>query len=159
MFVDVIVPAYRGADDVRRCIESVLSASQAQTRFELIVVDDACPDPELARWLRAERDRQRLTLLEQPSRDGFAIAVNRALALHPDRDAVLLAGDVEVAGDWLDRLAAHASRARDIATVAPFTDWGGAAGYPKALGSTQSQTDIRPLRSTCSSSERTQESP
>jgi len=134
-FVDVIVPAYRGADDIRRCIESVLSAPQTQTRFELIVVDDACPDPELARWLRAERDRERLTLLEQPSRDGFAIAVNRALALHPDRDAVLLAGDVEVAGDWLDRLAAHASRARDIATVGPFTDWGGAAGYPKALGS------------------------
>src|ERR1700757_3438021 len=126
MVVDVIVPAYRGADDIRRCIDSVLSAPQAQTRFELIVVDDASPDPELARWLRAERDLERLTLLEQPSREGFAVAVNRALALHPDRDAVLLAGDVEVAGDWLDRLAAHASLARDIPSGGPVTDWGGA---------------------------------
>ena len=133
--VDVILPACRDAGAVRRCIEGLLRAPQGQTQFELIVVDDGCPDPELARWLRAERDRERLTLLEQPSHDGFAIAVNRALTLHPDRDAVLLAGDVEVAGDWLDRLAAHASLARDVASVAPFTNWGGAAGYPKAAGS------------------------
>jgi glycosyltransferase involved in cell wall biosynthesis/GT2 family glycosyltransferase len=132
--VDVIVPVYRAADAIRRCIESVLSAPQGQTRFELIVLVDAGPDPGLVRWLREERDRGRLTLLEQPSRDGFAIAVNRALALHPDRDVVLLAGDVEVAGDWLDRLAAHASQARDIATVAPFTDRDGVACYPKAWG-------------------------
>jgi glycosyltransferase involved in cell wall biosynthesis len=72
--------------------------------------------------------------VEQPSRGGFAIAVNRALALHPDRDAVLLAGEVEVEGDWLDRLAAHASRGRDIGTVAPFTDRGGVVCYPKASG-------------------------
>jgi len=128
--VDVIVPVYRGLATAARCIESVLSIPQ-QVPFELIAVDDACPEPELARWLREQRDRRRLTLLEQPAAEGFSAAVNRALALHPDRDAVVLHSDVEVANDWLDRLAAHAAKSRDIGTVAPFTSYRGVAGYPR----------------------------
>ena len=127
MILDAIVPVYRGLDAVRRCIESVLSFPQ-QTQFELIVVDDACPEPELVRWLREQRDRRRFTLLQQPARRGFSAAVNRALSLHWDRDAVVLHGDVEVANDWLDRLAAHAAKGRDIGTVAPFASYGGVAG-------------------------------
>jgi glycosyltransferase involved in cell wall biosynthesis/GT2 family glycosyltransferase len=133
--IDVIVPVYRGAAPVRRCIESVLRAQQAETRYELIAVDDASPESDLAHWLRGERDRGRLTLLQQPSSDGFATTINRALALHPDRDVVVLRGDGEVAGDWLDRLAAHAGKGRDIGTVMPFSNDGGVAGYPKAAGS------------------------
>ena len=130
MSVDVIVPVFRGFKAVRRCIESVLGFAQ-QTPFELIVVDDAAPEPDLVRWLREARDRKRLTLLQQSSRCGFSAAVNRALALHPDRDAVVLHGDAEVANDWLDRLAAHAGRARDVGTVAPFASYGGVADYPR----------------------------
>jgi GT2 family glycosyltransferase/glycosyltransferase involved in cell wall biosynthesis len=128
--LDVIVPVYRSLDAARRCIESVLSCPQ-QAQFELIVVDDACPEPELVRWLREQRDRKRLTLLQQPARQGFSAAVNRALALHRDRDAVVLHADIEVANDWLDRLAAHAEKGRDIGTVAPFASYGGVAGYPR----------------------------
>src|SRR5438093_11661397 len=84
--LDVIVPVYRGFEAVRRCIESLLSFPQ-QAQFELIVVDDACPEPELARWLREQRDRRRITLLQQPARQGFSAAVNRALVLHRERDA------------------------------------------------------------------------
>ena len=130
MTLDVIVPVYRGLQVVRRCIESVLSTPQ-QVPFELIIVDDACPEPELVRWLREQRDRRRITLLQQPVRQGFSAAVNRALALHRDRDAVVLHGDVEVANDWLDRLAAHAAKGRDIGTIAPFASYGGVAGYPR----------------------------
>jgi glycosyltransferase involved in cell wall biosynthesis/GT2 family glycosyltransferase len=132
--VDVVVPVHRGLDAVTRCIESVLSSAQ-RTPFELIVVDDASPESELVHWLRSERDCGRLTLLQQPSHDGFATAVNRALSLHPERDVVVLSGDVEVAGDWLDRLAAHASKGRDVGAVVPFTGDGGIAGYPRAQGS------------------------
>jgi GT2 family glycosyltransferase/glycosyltransferase involved in cell wall biosynthesis len=128
--VDVIVPVYRGLEAVERCIESVLSFPQA-TVFELIVVDDASPEPDLVRWLREAGDRRRITLLHQPSRGGFSAAVNRGLALHPERDAVVLHGDVEVANDWLDRLAAHAGKGRDVGTVAPFASYGGVAGYPR----------------------------
>jgi GT2 family glycosyltransferase/glycosyltransferase involved in cell wall biosynthesis len=131
MTVDVIVPVHRGFDSVRRCIDSVLAFPQS-TPFELVVVDDASPEPELAAWLRDRADRGHLTLLQQPSHAGHAAAVNRASALHRDRDCLLLHGDVEVANDWLDRLADHASRAGDIGTVAPFASSGGVAGYPRS---------------------------
>jgi glycosyltransferase involved in cell wall biosynthesis len=133
--LDVIVPVYRATAGVRRCIESVLAATQTETRFELIVVDDASPEPDVIRWLREQRDHGRLTLLQLPSREGFANAVNRALALHPDRDVVVLRGDAEVAGDWLDRLARHAGKGRDVGTVVPFVNDGGVAGYPQPAGS------------------------
>ncbi len=128
--VDIIVPVYRDVAATRRCIESVLSAKQ-RTSFELIVVNDACPEPDLVRWLRERAGRSPMTLIEQPKREGFAAAVNRAAALHPERDLVILHSDAEVANDWLDRLVAPAMAARDIATVIPFTNYGGIAGYPR----------------------------
>src|SRR6266853_476432 len=130
MTIDVIVPVYRGVEATRRCIESVLSGKQ-QTPFELIVVNDACPEPELIRWLREHAEHSRLTLIEQPLRQGFAAAVNRATTLHPERDVVILHSDAEVANDWLDRLVAHALSALDIGTVVPFTNYGGIGGYPR----------------------------
>jgi GT2 family glycosyltransferase len=128
--VDVIVPVYRGLESVKRCVESVVSFAQV-TAFELIVVDDASPEPDLVRWLREARDHHQFTLLQQSSHGGFSAAVNRAFALHPDRDAVVLHGDVTVANDWLDRLVAHAGKGHDIGTVAPFASYGGVAGYPR----------------------------
>jgi len=132
--IDVIVPVYRGVEATRRCIESVLAtglSTKQQTPFELVVVNDACPEPELVRWLREQAGRLRLTLIEPPERQGFAAAVNRAAALHPERDLVILHSDAEVANDWLDRLVAPAQAATDIGTVVPFTNYGGVAGYPR----------------------------
>jgi len=127
--IDIIVPGFGGAEATRRCVESVLSCDQ-RTPFELIVVNDACPDAELARWLR-KLAGPRMTVIEQTLRGGFAAAVNRAAALHPERDMVVLHGDVEVANDWLDRLIAPATVASDIGMVAPFTNDGGVATYPQ----------------------------
>ena len=63
--VDIIVPVYRGLQDTRRCIESVL-ASGCKTAWRLIVINDASPEPELAEWLRAKAASEpRITLLEK----------------------------------------------------------------------------------------------
>ena len=40
--IDLIVPVFRGLEETRRCIESVLRARQS-IEFELVVVDDATP--------------------------------------------------------------------------------------------------------------------
>src|SRR3979411_1369838 len=105
--IDVIVPVSGGVEATQRFIESVLSTASSmkqQTPFELIVVNDACPEPELVRWLREHAERARLTLIAQPLRQGCAAAVNRATALHPERDVVILHSDAEVANDWLATL-------------------------------------------------------
>lgn len=127
--VDVIVPVYGGVEATRRCLASVLAAP-SDIGHEVIVVNDASPEPELVAHVRALAERGSVTLIEQPSRRGFAAALNCALALHRDRDAVVLHNDAEVAAGWLDRLAFHASCERGIGAVAPFANRGGAAGYP-----------------------------
>jgi O-antigen biosynthesis protein len=57
-------------------------------------------------------------------------SVNRGMALHPERDVVLLNSDAEVANDWLDRLAAAAQSADDVATVTPFSNNATICSYP-----------------------------
>jgi hypothetical protein len=52
------------------------------------------------------------------------------MALHDDRDVVLLNSDAEVANDWLDRLHACAHGADDIATVTPFSNNATICSYP-----------------------------
>jgi GT2 family glycosyltransferase len=53
------------------------------------------------------------------------------MALHPDRDVVLLNSDTEVAPGWLDRLKAHAA-GDGVGTVTPFTNNGTICSYPRA---------------------------
>jgi len=128
--VDIIIPVRGAAAATRRSVHSVLAARQ-QRACELIVVDDASGDPALTRHLRKLARDGRITLLEQAEPQGFAAAVNRALAVHGDRDAVILHSDAVVANDWLDRLAHHAQREPGIGVVVPFSSSGGVAAYPR----------------------------
>lgn len=130
--IDIVVPVYRGLEITRRCIESVL-ASANRTPCELVVTDDASPEPELSAWLNELAAAGRITLLRNPQNLGFVATVNRAMALHPERDAVLLNSDTEVAGDWLDRLLAHAAADPRIGTITPFSNNGSICSYPNML--------------------------
>lgn len=129
--VDVIVPVYRGLDETRCCLESVL-ASTCNTPFELVVINDASPEPEVTEWLRAfAADHSSVTLLENAENLGFVATVNRGMELHSDRDVVLLNSDTEVANDWLDRLYAAAYRDSRTASVTPFSNNATVCSYPR----------------------------
>jgi GT2 family glycosyltransferase len=134
--IDVVVPVYQGLDATRRCLESVLT-SRSVTGFELIVIDDASPDPELSAWLDEVAAAGRITLRRNLENLGFVATVNRAMALHPERDAVLLNSDTEVAGDWLDRLYACVKRDDRIGTATPFSNNGSICSYPNALAANE----------------------
>jgi GT2 family glycosyltransferase len=127
--IDVVVPVYRGFAQTRRCVESVLAAGQALA-FEVVVVDDATPEPEIARWLDALAAAGRVTLLRNEANAGFVHSVNRGMSLHGERDVVLLNSDTEVANDWLDRLHACAHSDAKIATVTPFSNNATICSYP-----------------------------
>lgn len=127
--VDVVVPVYRGLDQTRRCLESVLAARQ-ETPFELVLIDDCGPDPGLRTYLAALQGRSGVTLLVNDRNLGFVGSVNRGMALHPDRDVVLLNSDTEVANDWLDRLRRCACSEPEIGTVTPFSNNATICSYP-----------------------------
>jgi len=128
--VDVIVPVYRGLDDTRCCIESVL-ASRCRTPFELMAINDASPEPEVTQWLREAADRHGFTLIENEENLGFVATVNRGMEQHPERDVVLLNSDAEVANDWLDRLHAASRRRPRTASVTPFSNNATICSYPR----------------------------
>src|SRR5450759_5806457 len=130
MRIDVIIPVYRGFEETRRCIESVLMHTP-ETEREVIIVNDASPEAALADYVSNLARYGRVTLLTNAENRGFVASVNRAMALHQDRDVVLLNSDTEVHGDWLGRLAACAARHDDTGTVTAFSNNATIASYPR----------------------------
>ena len=127
--IDVVVPVYAGYDETLLCLESVLSSTNRE-RLELIVVNDASPDPRLPAALRALHASGRIALLENPVNLGFPATANRGIGCHPDRDVVLLNSDTRVFGDWLDRIRCAAYSAVDVGTATPFGRAASITSYP-----------------------------
>ncbi len=127
--VDVIVPVYGQTNFVLNCIYSVLMSEQ-QVPYELVVIDDCGPDPELAPRLRELASMRLITLIENGKNLGFVGSVNRGMAVHPDRDVVLLNSDTLVFNDWLDRLVASAKALKKAGTLTPLSNNGSICSYP-----------------------------
>ena len=127
--IDVIIPVFRGESATRRCIESVLAA-RCESPFETVVVDDQSPEPAISAWLHSLADAGRITLIRHEANRGFVASVNEGMALHRDRDVVLLNSDTEVADGWLDRIAACARGEPQAATVTPFSNNATICSYP-----------------------------
>jgi GT2 family glycosyltransferase/glycosyltransferase involved in cell wall biosynthesis len=136
---DVIIPVYGGRDASLACINAVLATIDRQAG--VIVVDDASDDPALSSALDKLSADGRITLLRNPSNEGFVASVNRALGVHPEHDAVLLNSDTLVFDDWLMRLRAAAYSGRKVGTVTPLSNSGTIASYPRALGADMDPED------------------
>lgn len=128
--IDVIVPVYRGLEDTRRCLESLLAFPQ-WIGVEIIVIDDASPEPALVDYLVELASMSRISLLRNAENAGFVATVNRGMALHNHRDVVLLNSDTQVAGDWLERLACCAYSDPAIGTATPFSNNATICSYPR----------------------------
>ena len=127
--LDLIIPVYRGFEETRRCIESVL-ANPTSTPREVVVVDDASPEPAIRAYLDDLAARSLVILLRNSVNQGFVASANRGMALHPDRDVLLLNSDAEVANDWLDRIRRCAYRQARVGTVTPFSNSATICSYP-----------------------------
>jgi len=130
--IDIVIPVYKGEAETRACVESVL-ASPLAAAHEVIVIDDASPQPEISAWLREVAASGRITLIAHAQNRGFVATANEGMSLHADRDVVLLNSDTEVAPGWLDRLAAHARRDAQVGTVTPFSNNATICSYPRTL--------------------------
>lgn len=128
--VDIVMPVYLGRAETLNAILHVLEA-EVRTGFELIVVDDATPDPDLAADLEFLQARGLITLVVQPHNRGFVEAVNRGMAHSRDRDVVWLNSDTEVYDGWLDRLRDAAYSAPQVATVTPTSNNATLCSYPR----------------------------
>ncbi|HTS21521.1 MAG TPA: glycosyltransferase [Casimicrobiaceae bacterium] len=121
--VDIVIPVYNAADDLARCLESVLEHASGDWR--LIVIDDASTDPAIGDCFAALRARRlsQVSLLENPSNVGFTLTANRGIAeARPGADVVLLNSDTVVTRGWLDKLSRCAASDPRIGTITPFSN-------------------------------------
>ncbi len=128
--VDVVVPVYNAAADVRRCIDSVLASTPGLSR--LVLIDDGSPDPAVGEYFRAlsARGDARIELLRNDRNLGFTATANRGLR-ESTRDVVLLNSDTIVTRGWLEALVTCAASDARIATVTPFSNNAEICSFPR----------------------------
>jgi GT2 family glycosyltransferase len=127
--VDIIIPVYDGYAETITCLRSVLAARN-DAPHEIIVIYDAGPNQQLFEYIEDIASRGLITLLINRVNVGFVATVNKGMALHIDRDVVLLNSDTEVADHWLDRMVACARTDRRIGTVTPFSNNAEICSFP-----------------------------
>ncbi|HEY2818640.1 MAG TPA: glycosyltransferase, partial [Casimicrobiaceae bacterium] len=128
--IDIVIPVYNAADDVRRCVQSVLAHNHDDCRITLI--DDGSPDPGIAA-LFAELEERRLPqvlLLRNPRNVGFTGTANRGIA-NSTVDVVLLNSDTRVTGEWLKAIRRCAASDSRIGTITPFSNNAEICSFPR----------------------------
>ncbi len=130
-----VMPAYRDAAATAAAIASVRHAVQP---FPLVVVDDASPEPALARLLDEEAAAGRIVLRRYRRNRGFPAAANAGIALArrlaAGCDILLLNADILLPPSAPARLHAALYRAPDIASVTPLSNEATIMSYPARAG-------------------------
>ena len=111
--VSVVIPTWNG----RRWLPGCLGSLAVQTRppAAVIVVDNGSVDGSLD-YLRAEHPEVRVLALG--ANTGFAHAANRGIEAATGELVALVNPDVELAPDWLERMAAPLRADDGVAAVA-----------------------------------------
>lgn len=129
--IDIILPVYAGLDELRRCLESLFAHPQ-QTPWQLVLINDATPLPEIDQWLATfTADHPEIDYLRNERNLGFVASVNRGMARNPQHDVILLNSDTELHGDWLDRLRHCAAANPRAATLTPFSNNATICSFPR----------------------------
>jgi GT2 family glycosyltransferase len=131
--VSVVIPVFGEPDAIRACLDSVFAA--AAEAHDILVVDDASPQPALRQALDALAAQGRIRLLRHARNLGFPASVNDGIAAAPGHDVVLLNSDTLVPPRWLQRLQDAAYAAPDIGTATPLSNHASIVSYPGPEGS------------------------
>lgn len=127
--LSLIVPVYRDLESLRRCLTALLGHSDL-SEVALILINDASPEPGVAKLCRQFRDQQGAHLIEHAENRGFVISVNEGAAMYPESDFIILNSDTEVPPGWLDRLLNAAAKEPDAASITPFSNNATICSYP-----------------------------
>ena len=96
----MIIPTFGRPDELQRCLEAISKCSFDRQRYEVIVVNDGGPAPELT-W--AERSGLNVRVLQQANR-GPAAARNHGARSACGQFLAFIDDDCVPATDWLARL-------------------------------------------------------
>jgi len=129
----VVIPFYRGIEETRICLESVIANNFSN--YRILVINDQSPEDRLVKYLEELAHKKRLECITNPKNVGFVQSVNLGMRLAKNADVILLNSDTEVHGDWAGRLAEHAYSHKKIGTVTPFSNNATICSWPNLEGS------------------------
>jgi len=126
----VIIPVFNATRELASCLHTVRATVPPEA--EVVIIDDASPDPEVDRLLQRWRLEAgpNWRFLTNSENHGFVATANRGMRLVTG-DAVLLNADTEVTAGWLQGLARCLASGTDIGTATPWTNNGEIASIPK----------------------------
>lgn len=125
MNVDVIIPVYGAADDLRRCLASVFAEERRRVVLVIDGPQDSAVESVIATYPHAIVSRN-----EQ--RRGFVASVNRGMR-ESTADVVLLNSDTIVTPRWLEKLVDAATSNADIGTVTPLSNHATLVSVPRGF--------------------------
>jgi GT2 family glycosyltransferase len=128
--ISVVIPVYNAPEELERCLASVYSTVPDDT--EVVVIDDASPDPSTQTVLNRWREIMPASWkfhANQKNR-GFVATANLGMRL-TQNDVVLLNSDTEPTPGWLRGLQKCLSSDPLIATATPWTNNGEIASIPR----------------------------
>lgn len=129
--VVVVVPVYNAPHELADCVDSLMrNTSLHPGRTQIVLLDDASPDPEVASVLARYTDHPAITVVVQPQNLGYTGNINFGIEMAGNADVVLLNSDARVGPGWLSRLRTAGARRESIGTVTAFSDNAGAFSAP-----------------------------
>ncbi len=129
--VSAVIPAYRGLEETKACLESVFAVAGLA---RVIVVDDATPEPELAAWLDGLAAAGRIVLRRHETNLGFPAAVNTGLTAAAGDDVLLLNSDILLPPGAVKTMRAVAYADAATGSVTPFANEASILSYPDPRG-------------------------
>jgi FkbM family methyltransferase len=120
--VDIVLPVYNAFDDMKRCIESVLSLTST-VEYRLIIIDDKSTDQRIGCYLDylKQKNFSNVFVLYNSNNMGFVKTVNKGIRFSKN-DIVLLNSDTIVSYRWLEKLMECAHVDEKIATATPLSN-------------------------------------
>lgn len=137
--VDIVIPVYGAAEELRACLESVRRETDLTRHRLLLVVDgpqESAVEAVLAGFAAVDGTRsttndQRSTIRNEQRR-GFVGTANRGMR-ETKGDVVLLNSDTVVTPRWLEKLIDAAYSDGDIGTVTPLSNHATLCSVPRAF--------------------------
>lgn len=125
MIISILIANYQGHEAVELCVESILARTRGDD-YKIVVMDSSPEDSNDKKYLRSQRDRGNIELMESGRKLGHGAALSRLLRQCNTSFACLLDSDCEILErDWILSLTNKMRNVNDLG-VARFR-WGGVA--------------------------------
>ena len=131
--VSVVVPIYNALDDVRECLESILSTVN-KTAYEIVCVNDCSTDKGIEPYLRdLAESNSNITFINSDVNRGFVKSVNKGLLARAYKDVVILNSDTVVPEAFVDRIHTAGQSDKSLGVITPLSNNATIFSFPLTL--------------------------